>query len=223
MSRRPPRCQAGSPHTPHPTPHTPHPTPYILNPTLETRTPQPCTRNAKPYSPHQGNILLSHAGGIKLSDFGICARVDPTGAPTTELTQWVGTVTYMSPERIMGDDYSTKADVWSLGVVVAEAVCTPHPTPYTPHPTPHTLQPTPYTRNTEPEPSTRNPTRHTHTHTQTHTHTHTHTHSHTNTHQALGRYPYANEDAAPLEFWDLLHLVPPYLSLCVCVYACVCV
>ena len=120
----------------HPTPHTPPPQLYILHPTLSRRNPKPKTRrpapetpNPEPYTLHQGNILLSHSGGIKLSDFGICARVDASGAPTTAggLTQWVGTVTYMSPERIMGDDYSTKADVWSLGVVVAEAALGRYP------------------------------------------------------------------------------------------------
>ncbi|KAJ1468027.1 kinase-like domain-containing protein [Baffinella frigidus] len=73
-------------------------------------------RDVKP-----GNILLSHAGGVKLSDFGICAKVDG------DLTQWVGTVTYMSPERLVGDDYAAKADVWSLGLVVAEAALGRYP------------------------------------------------------------------------------------------------
>ncbi|KAJ1482006.1 kinase-like domain-containing protein, partial [Baffinella frigidus] len=73
-------------------------------------------RDVKP-----GNILLSHAGGIKLSDFGICAPFSPTvddDLPKLDgdLTQWVGTITYMSPERIVGGEYSTKADVWSLGL-----------------------------------------------------------------------------------------------------------
>ncbi|CAN0455214.1 unnamed protein product, partial [Discosporangium mesarthrocarpum] len=29
---------------------------------------------------------------------------------------FVGTVTYMSPERINGEDYSYPSDVWSLGL-----------------------------------------------------------------------------------------------------------
>jgi serine/threonine protein kinase len=67
-------------------------------------------RDVKP-----GNILLSHSGDVKLSDFGICAKVDG------DLTQWVGTLTYMSPERLLNDTYSANSDVWSLGLVVAEA------------------------------------------------------------------------------------------------------
>jgi hypothetical protein len=68
-----------------------------------------------------GNILLSHDGRIKLSDFGICARVGK------DMTEWIGTVSYMSPERIMGDDCSAKADIWSLGLVIAEAALGRYP------------------------------------------------------------------------------------------------
>jgi len=68
-----------------------------------------------------GNILLSHDGRIKLSDFGICARVGG------DMTEWIGTVTYMSPERIVGDDCSAKADIWSLGLVIAEAALGRYP------------------------------------------------------------------------------------------------
>jgi serine/threonine protein kinase len=77
------------------------------------------------------NILLSRAGAVKLGDLGICSSPSATGGlgrtgsaaaqETAAATQWIGTVTYMSPERILGDAYSFNADVWSLGVVLAEA------------------------------------------------------------------------------------------------------
>jgi serine/threonine protein kinase len=36
-------------------------------------------------------------------------------------THRVGTVTYMSPERLKGESYTFNADVWALGVIVVEA------------------------------------------------------------------------------------------------------
>lgn len=32
----------------------------------------------------------------------------------------VGTITYMSPERILGKPYNAKSDVWSFGIVMYE-------------------------------------------------------------------------------------------------------
>ncbi len=38
---------------------------------------------------------------------------------TVDVTQLciLGTLCYMSPERIMGEDYSYSSDIWSLGLV----------------------------------------------------------------------------------------------------------
>jgi mitogen-activated protein kinase kinase 1 len=74
-------------------------------------------RDVKP-----GNILLSLDGDVKLADLGICTR--PRESPSQT---WVGTVTYMSPERIVGDEYSYASDVWSAGLVVLEAVMGMYP------------------------------------------------------------------------------------------------
>ena len=37
-----------------------------------------------------------------------------------ECTSWVGTATYMSPERIRGDGYDYKTDCWSLALTLLE-------------------------------------------------------------------------------------------------------
>jgi serine/threonine protein kinase len=74
-------------------------------------------RDVKP-----GNILVSVDGEVKLADLGVCTR---PGEEST--TKWVGTATYMSPERLMGDEYTNAADVWSAGLVVAEAVMGMYP------------------------------------------------------------------------------------------------
>lgn len=74
-------------------------------------------RDVKP-----GNILLSLEGNVKLADLGICTQ--PGESPSQ---MWVGTVTYMSPERMVGDKYSYSADVWSAGLVVMEAAMGVYP------------------------------------------------------------------------------------------------
>jgi serine/threonine protein kinase len=90
-------------------------------------------RDVKP-----GNILLSCLGDVKLADLGICTRpgelralpspkaAEADGA-AEPATAWVGTVTYMSPERLTGSGYSFSADVWSLGIVLAESALGRYP------------------------------------------------------------------------------------------------
>ncbi|KIY53729.1 kinase [Fistulina hepatica ATCC 64428] len=61
------------------------------------------------------NILCNSSGEIKLCDFGVSGELENSVANT-----FVGTSTYMSPERIQGADYSVKSDVWSLGITLIE-------------------------------------------------------------------------------------------------------
>eukprot|EP00762_Andalucia_godoyi_P000854 ANDGO_03829.mRNA.1 Mitogen-activated protein kinase kinase 1 len=63
------------------------------------------------------NLLLNSRGEVKISDFGVSAQVAHTAA---ECATFVGTVTYMSPERISGGTYSSAADVWALGLSLVE-------------------------------------------------------------------------------------------------------
>lgn len=68
------------------------------------------------------NVLLSSSGCVKLADFGIA-----TSAETIGVNSFVGTATYMSPERIQGRRYSTPSDIWSVGVVVAQIMLGHYP------------------------------------------------------------------------------------------------
>ncbi|KAK1926760.1 kinase-like domain-containing protein [Papiliotrema laurentii] len=61
------------------------------------------------------NILANTAGEIKLADFGVSGELINSIANT-----FVGTSTYMSPERIQGAPYTIKSDVWSLGISLIE-------------------------------------------------------------------------------------------------------
>lgn len=68
------------------------------------------------------NVMLSADGKVKLADFGIA-----TSAETIGVNSFVGTATYMSPERIQGRRYSTPSDIWSVGVVVAQVLMGSYP------------------------------------------------------------------------------------------------
>jgi len=61
------------------------------------------------------NILCNSAGEIKVCDFGVSGELINSVADT-----FVGTSTYMSPERIQGAQYTVKSDVWSMGISLIE-------------------------------------------------------------------------------------------------------
>ncbi len=71
------------------------------------------------------NILVNDAGEPKVLDFGVARLTDDEVSPATIATQagqLVGTIAYMSPEQAAGDAdrIDTRADVYSLGVVLYE-------------------------------------------------------------------------------------------------------
>jgi Protein kinase domain len=80
-------------------------------------------RDVKP-----ANILLAEDGdgiSIRLLDFGL-ARL--TNADTlTEAGNVPGTLAYIAPERLRGEEASPAGDVWSAGVVLYEALAGTHP------------------------------------------------------------------------------------------------
>lgn len=62
------------------------------------------------------NILL-HNGIIKIADFGFCQSVNDIYQMTGTM---IGSPVYMAPELLNGFDYNTKADIWSMGVMLYE-------------------------------------------------------------------------------------------------------
>ena len=78
-------------------------------------------RDVKP-----SNLLVNKAGRVKISDFGVSGQLANS---VTKCNSWVGTVTYMSPERISGGKYGFDSDVWSLGLSLLECAVGRFPYP----------------------------------------------------------------------------------------------
>jgi len=76
-------------------------------------------RDVKP-----GNILLRHDGLVKLADFGI-ARLGPSDLTATGSS--IGSPSYIAPEALEGGQVDSRADLFSLGVVVYEALTAERP------------------------------------------------------------------------------------------------
>ncbi|KAG5493943.1 hypothetical protein JKF63_01775 [Porcisia hertigi] len=89
----------------------------IVTETHQNKSLRQIHRDIKP-----ANVLLSTTGCVKLADFGIATSADTIG-----VNSFVGTATYMSPERIQGRRYSTPSDIWSVGVVVAQMLLGRYP------------------------------------------------------------------------------------------------
>jgi len=76
------------------------------------------------------NILVTADGEPKLLDFGIARLLDQVGGQAVARTltmQRALTLAYASPEQVRGEPLGTRADVWSLGVVLYQLVCGERP------------------------------------------------------------------------------------------------
>lgn len=65
------------------------------------------------------NLLMSNEGVLKLADFGL-AREFGSPLESGALTAGVVTLRYRAPEVLLGGDYSTAVDIWSVGCIFAE-------------------------------------------------------------------------------------------------------
>ncbi len=67
-----------------------------------------------------GNILLTVDGRAKLADFGIAKTAE--GLNHTVTGEVMGTPAYMAPERLEGSPATPQSDLYSIGVVLYEAL-----------------------------------------------------------------------------------------------------
>jgi len=58
----------------------------------------------------------------------------PTPNAHLKTVAYVGTLSYMSPERLEGEEYSFPSDIWSIGMILYEMVQGSSPFPITDKP-----------------------------------------------------------------------------------------
>jgi len=73
-------------------------------------------RDVKP-----ANVLLDTDGTALITDFGLAK--DSQGTALTRPGQALGSMDYMSPEQIRGEEVTAATDVYSLGCVMCECLC----------------------------------------------------------------------------------------------------
>jgi eukaryotic-like serine/threonine-protein kinase len=63
------------------------------------------------------NVIILPDGGVKILDFGIARMSDAT---LTAAHGMLGTVPYMAPEQVRGEEVDARVDLWALGVLLYE-------------------------------------------------------------------------------------------------------
>ena len=71
------------------------------------------------------NILLGRSGDAKLADFGIAKAIEHADVTASKSAN--GKIPYMAPERMRGELVDARADLFSLGVVLFEALAGQRP------------------------------------------------------------------------------------------------
>ena len=72
------------------------------------------------------NLLLEPGGRVKLTDFGV-ARIQDSGEATRTQGSMVGTLKYMAPEQVQGQKIDSRADLFSVGVVLYQLLTDTRP------------------------------------------------------------------------------------------------
>lgn len=73
------------------------------------------------------NVMVTAEGRVKVLDFGLAKRTEPdsgaqsgSGAPLSMAGEVLGTVPYMAPEQLFGEQVDARTDIYALGVLAFE-------------------------------------------------------------------------------------------------------
>jgi serine/threonine protein kinase len=80
------------------------------------------------------NIMVRCDGYVKVLDFGLAKRIlaateDTVTAGFSVPGQIMGTVAYMSPEQILGQEVDQRSDLFAFGIILYEMIAGRHPWP----------------------------------------------------------------------------------------------
>lgn len=75
------------------------------------------------------NLIVDENGNAKIMDFGISKSFDEI-EKLTQFNARPGTLLYMSPEQLSGDEVTVKSDLYALGITLYEMLSGNHPYPY---------------------------------------------------------------------------------------------
>ncbi|MBD8533502.1 Stk1 family PASTA domain-containing Ser/Thr kinase [Plantibacter flavus] len=67
-----------------------------------------------------GNVMITTAGDVKVTDFGIARAVSDSSTTVAQTTAILGTAAYFSPEQAKGETVDARTDLYSTGVVLFE-------------------------------------------------------------------------------------------------------
>lgn len=82
-----------------------------------------------------GNLMIDSTGVVKILDFGLAvfsdieSKEDPDVTVTSNpfANKIAGTISYMAPEQLLGQELDTRVDIFAFGVILYELITNEHP------------------------------------------------------------------------------------------------